>query len=338
MLSQDRLRQMRSGIRVLGTGSHVPEGVLSNFDMEKIVDTSDEWIVQRTGISERRMAAPDEASSHLAHHACLRALEAADLNKDAIELVVFATITPDMACPAAANFLQAKLDIPNALTFDVTAACSGFLFALNVAEQYLKAGTFKTVMVVASEIMTRTVDWTDRTSCILWGDGAGAVILTRDDAGPQMLSTHVHTDGANGQNLLVPGGGSLTTPIGHESVDAKKHYLRMIQASASVKVAVKHFGDSCFEAVATHDISMDDVNWVVPHQANLRMLQGVAKRIDTPMDKFVLTIDKFGNMSSASVPVALDVAVRDGRIEQDHLVLLTAFGGGLTWGSALFRW
>ncbi len=338
MASRSELRRMHSGIRIVGTGSHLPERVITNFDLERILDTSDEWIIQRTGISERRAAADGEAASDLAYHAGLKALDAAGIPKEDIELVVFATITPDMCCPAAANFLQAKLDIPRAKTFDVSAACSGFLFALNVTEQYLKAGTCSTALVVASEIMTRTVDWTDRNSCILWGDGAGALILIKDNEGSQLLSTHIHTDGAQGMNLLLPGGGSLTTPIRHESVDDKRHCLRLIAPSASVKVAIKCFAESCFEAVEAHGLKVEDVDWVVPHQANLRMLQGLAKRIDVSLDKFVLTIAKTGNMSSASAALALDAAVRDGRIQEDHVVLLTTFGGGLTWASALIRW
>ncbi|MBI4774140.1 MAG: ketoacyl-ACP synthase III [Deltaproteobacteria bacterium] len=325
-------------MRILGTGSYVPDRVLSNFDLEKTLDTTNEWIHQRTGILERRVAAEDQASSDLAHHASLHALDAAGIDKSELDLVIFATITPDMCCPAAANFLQAKLDIPRALTFDVSAACSGFIFALNVAQQYLKSRAAKTVLVVASEVMTRTVDWTDRSSCILWGDGAAAVVLRRDPGGPQLLSSHVHTDGANGMNLLLPGGGSLTTPIGHRSVDEKRHFLRLIAANTTVRVAVKHFADSCYEALEANHVSIEDIDWVIPHQANLRMLQSLAKRIELPMEKMVLTIEKYGNISSASVAIALDEAVRDGRIRKDHLALLTAFGGGLTWGSALIRW
>ena len=338
MPSPDDLRRNVSGIRVLGTGSHVPESVLSNFDLEKTLDTTSEWIHQRTGILERRVAAENEGSSDLAHHASLNALEVAGIDKNELDLVIFATITPDMCCPAAANFLQAKLDIPRAITFDVTAACSGFIFALNVAQQYLKSEAARTVLVVASEVMTRTVDWTDRGSCILWGDGAAAVVLRRDSGGSQLLSTHVHTDGANGMNLLLPGGGSLTTPIGHQSVDEKRHALRLIAANTTVRVAVKHFSDSCYEALEANGVSIEDIDWVVPHQANLRMLQSLANRIGLPMEKMVLTIEKYGNISSASLAIALDEAVREGRIRKDHLVLLTAFGGGLTWGSALIRW
>lgn len=326
-------------IGIVGTGSYVPEKVLTNFDLEKILDTSDEWIYTRTGIRERRVAAPDQAASDLAKIASERALEAAGMEPEEIELIVMATITPDTHCPAGANWLEAKLGAVNAVSMDVTAACTGFIFALSVAEQYLKNGTFKNALVVASEVMTRTVDWTDRASCILWGDGAGAVVLKEvEDEDRGILSIHIHTDGANGDTLLLPGGGSKTTPISHESVDKKLHYLKMIEANHSFKVAVKRFSEACEEAVAYNGITFDDVKLIIPHQANLRIIQGMAKRLGVPMEKVFVNIERYGNMSSATVPVALDEAVRGGYIQKGDLVLLTAFGGGLTWGSALIRW
>ena len=325
-------------IHILGTGSYVPPRILHNRDLEKTMDTTDDWISQRTGIHERRIADPEIAASDLALEASRSALEMAGKKVEDIQLIIMATITPDTQCPAGANWLQAKLDAPQAVTFDVTAACSGYIFALNVAEQYLKAGTFQTVLVVASEIMTRTLNWKDRTSAILWGDGAGAALLSSSGDKSRILSTHIHTDGANGSNLLMPGGGSKTTPISHESVDKDLHTLKLIEASASVRVAVKHFADACHEAVEANGFSIKDVDWVIPHQANLRMIQSLAKRLDLPMEKFFMTIQKYGNISSASIAIALDEAVRSGAVQKGHLVLLTAFGGGLTWGSALIRW
>jgi len=319
----------------------LPEKILSNFDLEKIMDTSDEWIVQRTGVRERRVAEPDQAASDLALPACLTALEEAGLSPKDLEVIIMATITPDTQCPAGANHLQAKLDAPQALTFDVTAACSGFIFALHVADKYLQSGFCENVLVVASEIMTRTVDWTDRGSAILWGDGAGAALLSvrkPQKHTRQMLSVHAHTDGANGQNLLMPGGGSKTTPISHESVDKKLHYLRLIEAAASLRVAVVHFADSCLEAVKANGVTIDEVAWFIPHQANLRIIQGVAKRLKVDMSRFYVIIEKSGNISSASVAIALDEASKTGALKKDDLVCLTAFGGGLTWGSALLRW
>jgi len=323
---------------IVGTGSYLPEKIMTNYDLEKFLDTSDEWIVTRTGISERRVARPDEATSDLARVACERALKTAGMSAGDIDLIVLGTITPDTHCPAGANWLESKLGADKAVSFDVTAACSGFIFALSVAEQFIKTGTYKNALVVASEIMTRTVDWTERESCILWGDGAGAVVVTDSTDGSEVLSTHIHSDGANGDTLLMPGGGSKTTPISHESVDKKLHNLRMIQANQSFKVAVKRFADACEEALAHNDVSLDDVKVIIPHQANLRILQGMAKRLDISMDGVYVTIDKYANISSATVPIALDAAARDGTIQKGDLVLLTAFGGGLTWASALIRW
>jgi 3-oxoacyl-[acyl-carrier-protein] synthase-3 len=325
-------------IYIRGTGSYLPPKVLHNRDIEKILDTTDEWIAQRTGVRERRVADPEVTASDLALEASKAALDTAGFKIKDLPLIILATITPDTHCPAGANWLQAKLGADNAVTFDVTAACSGFLFALNVAEQYLKAETFANVLVVASEIMTRTLNWKDRSTAILWGDGAGAVLLSREGGGPEILSSHIHTDGAGGANLLMPGGGSRTTPISHESVDKDLHTLKMIEASASVRVAVKHFADSCVEAVEANGVTLEDVDWFIPHQANLRMLQAVAKRLNVPFEKFYMTVHKYGNISSASVSIALDEAVRTGAVQKGHLVLLTAFGGGLTWGSALIRW
>ncbi len=325
-------------IGIVGTGSYVPEKVLTNYDLEKILDTSDEWIYTRTGIRERRVAAPDQAASDLAKIASERALEAAGMSPEDIELIIMATITPDTHCPAGANWLEAKLGAVNAVSMDITAACSGFIFALSVAEQYLKNGVFKNALVVASEVMTRTVDWTDRASCILWGDGAGAVVLKEVSDESGILSIHIHTDGLNGDTLLLPGGGSKTTPISHESVDKKLHFLKMIEANQSFKVAVRKFAEACEEALDYNGITLDEIKLIIPHQANLRILQGMAKQLGISMEKVFVNIDRYGNMSSATVPVALDEAVRKGLIQKGDLILLTAFGGGLTWGSALIRW
>ena len=232
-------------ISILGTGSYLPSTILTNYDLEKSgLDTTHEWIVQRTGVSERRIAEAGETTSDLGYQASLRALEMAGMAAEEMDLIIVATITPDTCCPSAANWLQAKLDAPRAVTFDVTAACSGFIFALNVAEQYLKNKTYKNVLVVASEIMSRTLNWKDRSTCILWGDGAGAAVLTLGGNSHEILSTHIHTDGANGQDLLLPGGGSKTTPISHESVDKGLHYLNMIEANLSFRVAVRRFIES----------------------------------------------------------------------------------------------
>ena len=326
-------------VRILGTGSYVPPKVLSNFDIQKMgLETSHEWIVKRTGVSERRIADPDVTTADLACEAALKAFDMAGMAARDVDLMIVATITPDTCCPSAANWLQAKLDAPQAVTFDITAACSGFIFALNVAEQYLRTGAARTVLVVASEVMTRTLDWTDRNSCILWGDGAGAAVLQMGDTGPEILSTHLHTDGHNGQDLLMPGGGSKTTPISHESVDKKRHVLQLIEANASFRVAVRHFVESIKEGAGHNNVDVQDIDWFIPHQANLRMFQSMAKTLKLSMEKFYVTLNKYGNISSASCAIAFDEAVRDGSIQKGHLVCLPVFGGGLTWGSALVRW
>ena len=341
----------KTRIGILGTGSYLPERILSNHDLEKILDTTDEWIYKRTGIKERRIAAPDVYASDLAKEASLRAMERAGLTSDDLDLIIMTTMTPDTCCPAGANWLEAKLGAERAVSFDVTAACSGFLFGLSVAEQYLKAGTFRTALVASVEIMSRTLDWTDRESCILWGDGSGAVVLQAFEGNEaqeplekdgrsvaEILSVHIHTDGANGENLLLPGGGSKTTPISYESVDRKLHTLRMIRANESVRVAVRRFAEAAEEAAAYNGIRCADAKVIIPHQANMRILQQVAKRLDVPFEKIYLTIEKYGNISSATVPIALDEAVRSGTIQRGDWVILTAFGGGLTWGSSLIRW
>jgi 3-oxoacyl-[acyl-carrier-protein] synthase-3 len=326
-------------IRILGTGSYVPPRIVTNQDLIAIgLDTTDEWIVKRTGIRERRIAEPDVAASDLGYEAAVRALDMASLSPGQIDLVIVATITPDTCCPSAANWLQARLDAPQAVTFDITAACSGFIFGINVAEQYLKNRTVKNVLVVASEVMSRTLNWKDRSSCILWGDGAGAAVLTLGEQGPEVLSTHVHTDGANGQNLLLPGGGSKTTPISHQSVDSGKHLLNLIEANLSFRVAVNYFMDSIKEAAEHNQIPVERIAWIIPHQANIRMFQYISKSMKIPFEKFYLTLQKYGNISSASCAIALDEAVRDGSIEPGDYVCMPVFGGGLTWGSALLRW
>lgn len=326
-------------VTILGTGSFVPPRILSNADLTKMgLETSDEWIYRRTGIKERRVAAPDMAASDLANEAAKRALEMSGLEASDLDLIIVATITPDTCCPSSANWLQSKLNAPQAVTFDITAACSGFIFGLNIAEQYLKTKACQTVMVVASEVMTRTLDWEDRSTAIFWGDGAGSAVLSSHEGPHKLLSTHIHTDGSRGQNLLLPGGGSKTTPISHESVDEKRHFLKMIEASKSFKVAVRYFSESIKEAAEYNNVGIEEIDWFIPHQANFRMFQFIADSMDIPIEKFYLTLHKYGNISSASCAIALDEAIRNGSIQKNHLICLPVFGGGLTWGSGFIRW
>lgn len=325
--------------RILGTGSYVPSRVLTNEELAAGgLDTSDEWIVRRTGVKERRIADPGVATSDLASGAARAALERANVGPGALDLIIVATITPDTSCPSAANWLQAKLDAPRAVSFDVTAACSGFVFALDVARQYVASGRCGLVLVVAAEVMSRTLDWTDRTTCVLWGDGAGAVVLSRDGNGPALLSTTIHTDGSRGQDLLLPAGGSSTTPISHESVDAGRHVLRMRQASLSFRVAVRYLAEAIREAAEVNGLAVEDIDHFVPHQANRRLLEATADELDIPREKLYLTLHKYGNISSASSAIALDEAARDGTLASGDLVCVPVFGGGLTWGAAMMRW
>jgi 3-oxoacyl-[acyl-carrier-protein] synthase-3 len=323
---------------MVGTGSYVPDRILTNHDLEKMVDTTDEWIVKRTGIRERRIAEPHENTSDLAKEASLNALAQAKMTPEELDLIIMATITPDTCCPAAANWLQAKLGAGNAVSFDITAACTGFIFALSTAEQYLKNGLYGNALIVAAEVLSRTVDWNDRTNCILWGDAAGAVVLKKSTKGGVLLSTHIHSYAAGGENLLLPGGGSTTTPISPESAEKGLHFIRLIEASKTFKVAVKRFAESCEEAAAHNGYIMSEIDVIIPHQANLRILHALAERLKVPKEKVFVTIDKYGNSSAATVPFALDQAVRSGRIQPGSKVILSAFGGGLTWGSAFVDW
>ena len=325
-------------IRLAGTGLYVPQKVLTNYDLQKTLDTTHEWVVKRTGVSERRIAAPDEAASDLALPAARQAMEAAGVTDRDLDYIILATITPDTHCPSAANWLQAKMDAPQAISFDVTAACSGFVFALDVATRYIQCGMAKTVLVAASEVMSRVQDWTDRTNCILWGDGAGAAVLTAAEGAPKIIDTYLGTDGANGQNLL-DARRRLQDHAHHPRVGGrqKAHTLKMIEASASVRVAVKYFAESALLILERHGYKLEDVDHFIPHQANLRMLQAVAKRLGVDFDKFVITVDRYGNISSASSAIALAEAVHSGRIKPGDLVCITVFGGGLTWGSALIQ-
>ncbi|MDY6954523.1 MAG: beta-ketoacyl-ACP synthase III [Thermodesulfobacteriota bacterium] len=325
-------------IRIVGTGSSVPENIVTNHDLEERLDTTDEWIVQRTGIRERRIADPDKNTSDLAQEASMRALDQAGMTPEELDLIILATITPDTCCPASSNWLQGKLGATNAVSFDVTAACSGFLFGLSIAEQYMKNGQYKTALVVGAEVLSRSTNWKDRTSCILWADAAGAAVLRRSQQGSALLSTHIHSDGTAGDSLLLPGGGSSTTPITPESAEKGVHFLKLNQANRTFKVAVKRFAEAIEEAAAHNGCSVSDIDVIIPHQANLRILRAFAERLKVPWEKVFVNVDRYGNSSAATVPLALDQAVRSGKIQSGHKVILAAFGGGLTWASALVDW
>ena len=319
--------------RIAGTGSYLPARVVSNAELAEIVDTSDEWITSRTGIRERHIAADGETTGDLAFHAAVRALEAAGVAASELDLIIVGTTTPDLVFPSTACLVQHRLGANGCGAFDVNAACSGFLFALTVADKFIVSGAARTVLVIGSETLTRMVDWTERTTCVLFGDGAGAVVL-KADAETGILSTHLHADGGKKELLWNPVGVS----VGFKE-NEKNAGVRINMAGSEVfKYAVKALDSVVEETLEANGLDRHDIDWLIPHQANLRIIEATAKRLEMPMERVVVTVDRHGNTSSGSVPLALDEGVRSGRIQRGQLVLLEAFGGGFTWGSALLRY
>jgi 3-oxoacyl-[acyl-carrier-protein] synthase-3 len=319
--------------RIAGTGSYLPEKVLTNDDLAKLVDTSDEWITSRTGIRERHIAAEGETTGDLAYHAAVRALEAAGVAASELDLIVLGTTTPDLIFPSTACLIQHRLGANGCPAFDVNAACSGFVFALSVADKFIRSGAAKTVLVVGAETLSRMVDWTERTSCVLFGDGAGAVVL-KADGETGILSTHLHADGGKKELLWNPVGVS----VGFKP-DLPNAGVRINMTGNDVfKHAVKALDAIVEETLEANGLDRHEIDWLIPHQANLRIIEATAKRLDMPMERVVVTVDRHGNTSSGSVPLALDEAVRSGKVQRGQLLLLEAFGGGVTWGSALLRY
>lgn len=319
--------------RIAGTGSYLPEKMLTNDDLAKIVDTSDEWIVSRSGIRERHIAAEGETTGDLAYHASVRAMEAAGVTAQDIDLIVLGTTTPDLIFPSTACLLQDRLGANGCPAFDVNAACSGFLFALTVGDKFIRSGASKTVLVVGAETLTRMTDWTDRSTCVLFGDGAGAVVL-KADTETGIISTHLHADGSKKDLLYSPVGVSK----GFHPDELNAGVRIMMSGNEVFKHAVKALDSVAEETLEANGIDRHDIDWLIPHQANLRIIEATAKRLDMPMERVIVTVDKHGNTSSGSIPLALDEAVRSGRIQRGQMVLLEAFGGGFTWGSALLRY
>jgi 3-oxoacyl-[acyl-carrier-protein] synthase-3 len=315
--------------RITGTGSYLPARVLTNADLEQLVNTSSEWIVQRTGIQSRHIAAEDEATSDLAKGACERAMEAARITKDDVDLIIVATSTPDMIFPSTACLLQAKLGIRQGAAFDIQAVCSGFVYALSVADQFIKSGQSRCALVIGAEVMSRVLDWNDRKTCVLFGDGAGAVVLRASDE-PGLLSTHLHADGSYSDILRAPGGVSYGKLHGNPFIE--------MEGPAVFKMAVKVLGDVTQEALAANGMKGHELDWMVPHQANIRIIEATAQKLGLKLEQVVVTVAHHGNTSAASIPLALDTAVRDGRIQRGQTVLMESVGGGLTWGAALMRW
>ncbi|MEM7708260.1 MAG: beta-ketoacyl-ACP synthase III [Pseudomonadota bacterium] len=317
---------------IIGTGSALPEKVLTNADLERLVDTSDEWIQTRTGIRERRIVAEGQTTCDLSEEAAKRALEAAGVKAEELDAIIVGTTTPDLVFPSTACLLQDRIGAHGCCAFDVNAACSGFLYALGVADKFIRSGDSSKVLVVGAETLSRMVDWTERTTCVLFGDGAGAVVLAADDK-PGIMSTHLHANGAHKELLNVEVGvsrGFKPEPQGGLAIRMK--------GSEVFKVAVNTLGNIVDETLAANDMTRSDVDWLIPHQANLRIIKATAKKLALPMDRVIVTVDRHGNTSAGSVPLALDEAVRSGKIARGEVLLLEAFGGGFTWGSALIRY
>lgn len=313
--------------KIIGTGSYLPEKVLTNKELETRVETSDEWITERTGIKSRHIAAEGEYASHLAEKASRRAIEAANIAASDIDMIIVATTTPDMVMPCTACLLQAHLGLPGIPAFDIVVACSGFIYGLSIADQFIRSGQMKNILVVGSEVMSSIIDWDDRRTCVLFGDGAGAVIIQQSEQ-PGILSTHIHADGSLKNCLFTPSG--LPGQYNKELPP----YVYM-EGNKVFKFAVKALGEVVEEALEANNMSKEDIDWLIPHQANLRIIQATAKKLNLPMEQVVLTVAEHGNTSAASVPLALDAAVRDGRIQRGQTLLLEAIGGGFGWGSAL---
>jgi 3-oxoacyl-[acyl-carrier-protein] synthase III len=315
--------------RIVGSGGYLPDKILTNAELEKMVDTTDEWITDRTGIRERHIAAADETTADMAAHAARKAIAAAAVSAADIDLVIVATTTPDQIFPSTACLLQQRLGIHGPAAFDIQAVCTGFVYALAVADQFIRNGTARCALVVGADALSRITDWSDRSTCVLFGDGAGAVVL-KADSRPGILSTHLHADGRYNELLQVPAGVSR----GYDALRKGEAYMQM-QGNEVFRVAVNTLGKIAEEVLAANQLDKADLDWLVPHQANTRIISATARKLNMPMDKVVVTVGTHGNTSAASVPLALDVAIRDGRIKSGDNVLMEAFGGGFTWGAAL---
>jgi len=321
---------------IAGTGSYVPEKVLTNFDLEKFLDTSDEWIVSRTGIRERHIAADDEVTSDLCVKAAQKALAMAGWSPEDLELIIVGTITGDYPWPATACLTQHKLGATNAAAFDLSAACSGFVYALSNAVAQIESGKVKRALVIGAEILSRAIDWQDRNTCVLFGDGAGAVLLEAREGERGVLSTHLHADGQYAGLLCQPGFGAAN-PASAEGLDKRINFLKM-EGNEVFKVAVRMLTEVAEEALEANQVSREQVDLFIPHQANRRILEAAAKRLKLTDEQVYVNVDRFGNTSAASIPIALDEANRKGLVKENALILLDAFGGGFTWASALIRW
>jgi 3-oxoacyl-[acyl-carrier-protein] synthase III len=323
-------------VSIIGTGSYVPEHVMTNADLEKLVETSDDWITTRTGIKERRIAAPTDSTSDLASRAALAALENAGIAATEIDLIILATVTPDKFMPSTACLVQAKIGATNAACFDVSAACSGFLYGIEIAQQFITSHTYNTILVIGADKLSSIIDWKDRNTCVLFGDGAGAAILRHRAHGHGVIATRMGSNGALADILQVPGGGSAC-PITADNVDQSLNTIRM-EGRETFKHAVTNMVESARQVLDDAGLESSDLACVIPHQANLRIISAVAERLDVPLDKIMVNLDRFGNTSAAAVAIALDEANRTGRMKVGDYVLIVVFGGGMTWASSVVQW
>jgi len=335
-LRNPRSKLTPRSVHIVGTGSYLPQRVLTNADLEKLVDTTDEWIISRTGIRERRIAAEQECTSDMGAIAARRAMEQAGVRGEEIDLIICATLTPDMPFPATACLIQQKVGAKRAAAFDMEAACSGFLYGLEIGQQFITSGTYNTVLIIGAEKLSTIVDWEDRNTCVLFGDGAGAAVLRSRGEDHGILTTCMGADGSQADILLMPGGGARF-PATKESVNGKMHYLKMAGKEV-FKNAVVAMQTAAEEALRKCNLTINDIKCIIPHQANLRILEAIADRLGAPMEKVYINLDRYGNMSAASVAVALDEAAREGRFQRGDLILLVVFGSGLTWASCVIQW
>jgi 3-oxoacyl-[acyl-carrier-protein] synthase-3 len=321
---------------VTGTGRSVPDKVVTNADLEKIVDTTDEWITTRTGIKERRIAEEGEALSKYASEAGRKALEAAGVKPEDVGLLILATVTPDMPIPATACKIQHDLGCVNACAFDLAAGCSGFIYAQSVAKQFVVSGRCKHALVIGGELLSKYLDWTDRSTCVIFADGAGAAVLSAGELPQGVLASAMHSDGSMVDFISMPGGGTLHPPS-QQMIDERQHFIKM-KGNETFKMAVRSIADVCREVLDQAGLTTDDVDWLIPHQANLRIISAVGSRLGISEDRCYVNIDRFGNTSAASIPIALDEAVERGKIKPGQIVLMAAFGAGLTWAASVARW
>ncbi|AZR72745.1 3-oxoacyl-ACP synthase [Anoxybacter fermentans] len=327
------MTRIRAGIT--GIGSYLPEKVITNFDLEKIVDTSDEWIRTRTGIQERRVVRDDQATSDIAYDAAKRALEDAGVNPEELDLIICATVTPDYLFPATACLIQDRLGAKNAAAFDMETGCSGFVYALCIASQFVQVGTYKKVLVIGAETLSKITNWKDRSTCVLFGDGAGAAVVEPVETGG-ILGFHLGSDGSGGKYLKMPAGGSRR-PASVASVEEDAHYIHM-EGNQVFKFAVKIMSKAALKALKNAGLKPEDIDFMIPHQANLRIIDAAAKRLKLPSEKVYVNLPKYGNTSSASIPIALDEAYQDGMFKKGDKIVLVGFGAGLTWASAVIEW